>query len=192
MMYLQLVADVDDQRVGHGVDGHPAAVALHLQAGDAVLEQERDGIGVLVPRQPVGELRLRARRVVVHCHVLCLPPHGRHHLAPLQAQALRYGLQQPQRQRPRLRRVGAHHLPVGSSNHLVNLPFCAGVIQFVLRVFEFLIKGVYCIVMILVLSETVFNCLSFTLFHSMFFPHTKQPFEMEWSMSTMYSVEVSV
>ena len=72
MMYLQLVADVDDQRVGHGVDGHPAAVALHLQAGDAVLEQERDGIGVLVPRQPVGELRLRARRVAVE-HDLRVP-----------------------------------------------------------------------------------------------------------------------
>lgn len=39
MVYLNLIADVDDQGVADGVDGHPLAVPEDLQAGDAVLEE---------------------------------------------------------------------------------------------------------------------------------------------------------
>lgn len=69
-------------------------------------------LGSLCPGSPyVSSGCGHAWRVVVHRHVLRVPPHGLHHVASLEPKALRYRLQQPERQRSRLRRVGADYFP---------------------------------------------------------------------------------
>nr|ACR33882.1 unknown [Zea mays] len=65
--YLDEVADVDDERVGHGPDADPLAVGAppDVEPPDVVLVQDGQGAGVLVPPHAEGQVGARARRVVV-------------------------------------------------------------------------------------------------------------------------------
>ncbi|RLM85518.1 uncharacterized protein C2845_PM04G03490 [Panicum miliaceum] len=65
---LELVAEVDDEGAGHGLDADPVAAVRDLEPRDAPLEEERDEVAVAVWRQAQRPLRVRARRVVVHVH----------------------------------------------------------------------------------------------------------------------------
>ena len=113
MYYLQLVPDVDDERVGAWVDGDPAAFLEHLQAGHLLVhEQDGEGVGVRVRGEPEGEVRRRALGVEVHCHVLLLLAQRLLHVLLLQAQARGDGRVQPEPEPPDLSAVGAHDLPV--------------------------------------------------------------------------------
>ncbi|WVZ91631.1 hypothetical protein U9M48_037776 [Paspalum notatum var. saurae] len=62
---LKKVADVDDQGAGKGRNDNPAAVEEHLQAAHAVLQEDGEEGRVGVPAGAEGEVRLRARRLVV-------------------------------------------------------------------------------------------------------------------------------
>ena len=57
-LYLHLVADVDNEGVRDRVEGDPSAVAMDLEAGDLVLEEESDEVGVSVGGQAICELWL--------------------------------------------------------------------------------------------------------------------------------------
>jgi hypothetical protein len=109
---LKKVADVDDQSAGQGRDVHPAAaVEEHLQTAHGVLQEDGEEGGVGVPAGAEGEVRLRARRVVVAGHVEA--PRAAH-LAQVvagQAEGLRQELQHPQRQLRRRVAVLQHRAP---------------------------------------------------------------------------------
>jgi len=62
---LELVAEVDDEGAGEGLDADPVAAVGDLEAGDAALEEQRDEVTVAVRRQTQRARRVRARRVVV-------------------------------------------------------------------------------------------------------------------------------
>ena len=66
-IYLDDVADVDDEGVGDRLDADPLAVGAppDVEPADVVLVQDGQGPGVLVPAHAQGEVGARARRVVV-------------------------------------------------------------------------------------------------------------------------------
>lgn len=66
-MYLNLVADVDDEGVGEGLHGDPVAVtAAYLEAANVVVgEEDGEDAGIGVGGEAQREVRLRAPRVVV-------------------------------------------------------------------------------------------------------------------------------
>jgi len=115
---LEKVADVDDEGAGHGRDVHPSAAAAaaaveeHLQAAHAVLQEDGEERRVRVPGVAEGEVRLRARRVVVARHLEALPAAHLAEVVAGQAQGLRQQLEHPHRQPPHRLRVLEHHAPV--------------------------------------------------------------------------------
>lgn len=89
------------------------SVLEDLEAGDVgVLEEDGQGVGVCVLGQAVGEVGLRALRVVVHGHVLLLLAEGLLDVVLLQAEAEGDHALKPEAEPPDLAAVLADYLPV--------------------------------------------------------------------------------
>lgn len=67
--YLEEIADVDDERVGVGLDGEPLAVLLQLETGDSVRAQNGDEVTVRVRHEAEDLARHRAWRIPVQAKV---------------------------------------------------------------------------------------------------------------------------
>lgn len=65
-VYLESVTDVDDERVGFGLDRDPSAIPANLQATHFALRENGEQIGVGVRAKAHGDRRKWARRVIVH------------------------------------------------------------------------------------------------------------------------------
>jgi hypothetical protein len=64
--HLELLAEVDDQGIGHGLNVDPVAIVGELEAGDDhAREEQGDEVPVAVRRQAERRARVGARRVVV-------------------------------------------------------------------------------------------------------------------------------
>lgn len=72
LIYLHLVTDVDDEGVRDRVEGDPSTVAVDLEAGDLVLEEKSDEVGVSVAWQAISEIWLWTWRIVVQGHMLAM------------------------------------------------------------------------------------------------------------------------
>jgi hypothetical protein len=108
---LELVAKVDDEGAGHGLDADPVAAVRHLEAGDAALEQQRDEVAVAVRRQAQRARRVRARRVVVDVHDHVAGAEVPLEVVRAEAHALAQQPQQLQVQAPRRRDEPLRRLP---------------------------------------------------------------------------------
>jgi hypothetical protein len=115
LYHLQLISDIDHQRVGAWVHGDPPAFLEDLQPGH-LLVHEKDGerVGVRVRREPVRQLRRRALGVEVHRHVLLLLAQHLLDVCFLQAQALGDCSVEPEPEIPHFSAVSARGLPVKS------------------------------------------------------------------------------
>lgn len=67
--YLEEIADVDDERVGVGLDGEPLAVLLQLETGDTVGAENGDEVTVRVRHEPEDLAGHRAWRIPVQAKV---------------------------------------------------------------------------------------------------------------------------
>lgn len=63
-----MIADVDNERVGNGLDGDPLAAKLNLEPLDIVLQQESEEAVVGMGRHSECQIGFRAGWIVVYDH----------------------------------------------------------------------------------------------------------------------------
>jgi hypothetical protein len=112
--YLDLVPDVDDERVADGLHGGPlAGAAADLQAADVLVgEEDGEHAGVGVRGETQREVRLRAPRVVVGAQGDAALRAAERPLEVCLVQA------QPRGQRPHQQLAQLHHLAPVLLTHL--------------------------------------------------------------------------